>query len=136
MLHVLLGVNHPVTITFETFWTIWNASQNQLLNIKMCTPGLFPVLTICWVQLCILLWFSQQSTENANIVAPNFAQLMCNIHLQAVWEPYIPDQYLTVLPIPLMLPTAPQVPTLHPPPVQQIGLPAAPAPVVPAQALG
>jgi hypothetical protein len=92
-LHMLLGSEHPVTRAYDLFWSNWNASQAHLLNIHTCTPGLFPTLTMRWIQLRVSFWFGQQATTNANVEAPNFDSLH-QIHLQAPWEPYFPDRYL------------------------------------------
>jgi hypothetical protein len=97
-LHVLLGNEHLVTHAYDLFWSNWNASQAHLLNIRTRTLGLFPALTIRWIQLCVSFWFGQQAMTNANVGAPNFVELLCHIRLQAPWEPYFPDCYLGVLP--------------------------------------
>lgn len=57
-------------------------------------PELFPVLMVRWVQLRVSLWFAQQVTTNANVVPPDFVQLLLDIQLQTIWEPYIPDWYI------------------------------------------
>jgi hypothetical protein len=93
-LHVLLGDQHPVTRAYDLFWNTWNASQAHLLNIRTRTPGLFPALTVRWIQLRISFWFGQQALTNANVAAPDFVQLLREIRLQAPWEPYFPDRYL------------------------------------------
>lgn len=93
-LHVLLGDKHAVTCTYDLFWSMWNASQAHLLNIRTWTPGLFPALTVHWVQLHISFWFGQQATTNTNVAPPDFIQLLWEIWLQALWEPYLPDRYM------------------------------------------
>lgn len=113
-LHVLLGPTHVVTAAFDEFWTAWQASQPYLLNIRTRTPGLFPALTVRWVQLRASLWFAQQATQHGNWAAPNFVQLLVDIRLQTLWEPYIPDQYLIPQPQPPPQ-LEPRFPTLTPP---------------------
>jgi hypothetical protein len=93
-LHVLLGGQHAVTRAYDAFWSTWNASQAHLLNIRTRTPGLFPALTVRWIQLRVSFWFGQQALTNANVAAPDFVQLLREIRLQTPWEPYFPDRYL------------------------------------------
>jgi hypothetical protein len=98
VLHVLLGPEHLVTRAYDNFWSTWNASQAHLLNIHMRTPGLFPALTVHWIQLRFTLCFGQQALTNAAMGAPDFVELLRQIRLQALWEPYLPDCYLGALP--------------------------------------
>ena len=94
-LHVLLGPAHTVTRSFETLWHAWNAGQSFLLNVRTRTnPGLFPALAMRWVQLRTSLWFDQQASQNTNVAAPDFVELLTKIRLQEAWEPYIPQRYL------------------------------------------
>jgi hypothetical protein len=123
-LHVLLGSEHPVTRAYDTFWSTWNASQAHLLNIRTRTPGLFPALTVRWIQLRFTLWFGQQAQTNAAVGAPDFVELLRQIRLQALWEPYLPDRYLGAPP--------PTDVTPHPAAVAPVVAPSpAPAPGVP-----
>ena len=114
VLHVLLGGGHQMTTRFDTFWRNWNSGLNFLLNVRTRTPGLFPALTMRWVQLRTTLWFHQQSTQNANVEAPDFDALLSKVRLQELWEPAIPARCLAV-----PAPQTPQLPTLHQLPVQQ-----------------
>jgi hypothetical protein len=123
-LHVLLGDDHPVTRAYDLFWSNWNASQAHLLNIRTRTPGLFPALTVRWIQLRISFWFGQQATTNANVVAPDFVQLLREIRLQAPWEPYFPDRYLGAPPPTDVTPRVTAVaPGVTPPPAPGGGNP-------------
>jgi hypothetical protein len=117
-LHVLLGGEHMVTQAYDLFWSTWNASQSHLLNIRTRTPGLFPALMVTWVQLRVSLWFAQQAITNANVAAPDFVQLLRDIRLQAIWEPYIPDRYIGAPP-PADATPRPALPTLQPAPVER-----------------
>jgi hypothetical protein len=121
-LHVLLGPDHPVTRAYDSFWSTWNASQAHLLNIHMRTPGLFPALTVRWIQLCFTLWFGQQAQTNTAVEALDFVELLRQIRLQALWEPYLPDRYLGAPPPADVMPCpAALAPVGAPSPVPALG---------------
>ena len=90
-LHTLLGDNHAMVCTFNVFWTLWNNLQTILLNVRTPTPHLFLALCVCWVQLCLSLWFAQQAIQMEPVQAPNFMELLSKICLQKNWEPTIPE---------------------------------------------
>ena len=127
-LHVLLGAAHPMTRTYDSFWQAWNAGQNFLLNIRTRTPGLFPALTVRWIQLRTSLWFSQQALMNGTVQAPEFVTLLNEIRLQKVWEPFFPEPYLAAPSEPALpaIQVPPALPQVQPPFHPQAQLPAAP----------
>jgi len=80
------------------------------------------------------LWFAQQAEQNGNVVAPDFTQLLRDVCLQTIWEPYLPDRYLET-PTTRVPPLMPQQPGLNAPPAQpHVGAP--PGGGVPGAGLG
>jgi hypothetical protein len=92
-LHVLLGSTHVLTQAYDVFWRRWSTSQQHLLSVHTQQPALFPTLAVRWVQLRISLWFAQQAMENAALEAPDFVELLNQIHLRMPWEPTFPSHF-------------------------------------------